>query len=476
MAINPREPRYEARRLRELASAVLLRLRSARRDRWSRDQVERLQQTGLRELVRQAIEHSPVYGELYADVPEPTQASLASLPVVGKAQLMDRFADWVTAPGLRLDELQRHLEAFAGPDGYYRGRYRVLTTGGSSGRKGVFVFDSREWAAYLAQLLRFMDIIGVRPRIGRRLREATVAAGHPLHATYRGAASVDIGIARTLRLDASTPLPQLVKAVDGFAPDWLHAYPSVAAMLAQEQLDGHLHIAPRVVSTSSELRTPEMAELIHDAWQQKPFDMYGITEAGIFGMECEQHRLHAMDDTFIFEVVDDDNRPVPTGEAGAKLLITNLTLRTQPLIRYEVDDMVTVSPDPCPCGRPFPVLQSVEGRSDDILRLPDRKGGNVSVHPMRFRSPLAAERDVRQYQVIHRREGITLRIVPARQAAREALERHLNETISRELSSAGADPPPVNVEFVEKIERETERMSKLKLVRSEIETEPQAAR
>src|SRR5437660_7987224 len=91
MAIDLRDPRYETRRLGELARAVVLRVRSARRDHWSREQVERLQRTRLQALVRQAIERSPVYRELYADMREPARARLASLPIVGKEQLMDRF-------------------------------------------------------------------------------------------------------------------------------------------------------------------------------------------------------------------------------------------------------------------------------------------------------------------------------------------------------------------------------------------------
>jgi phenylacetate-coenzyme A ligase PaaK-like adenylate-forming protein len=211
-----------------------------------------------------------------------------------------------------------------------------------------------------------------------------------------------------------------------------------------------------------------MTERITAAWGRRPFDMYGITEAGMFGLECEQHRLHAMDDEFIFEVVDEDNRPVAPGEPGHKVLITNLFMRTQPLIRYEVGDMVAVSAEPCPCGRPFPVLQAVEGRSDDVLHLPAADGGDVAVHPMHFRSPLAAEEGVRQYEVVQREGDILIRIVPSSAAKRDQLPRRLEKVLRESLQSAGAEPPPLTIELISAIERDPQTMSKLKLVRSEL--------
>ncbi len=195
--------------------------------------------------------------------------------------------------------------------------------------------------------------------------------------------------------------------------------------------------------------------------------MYGITEAGIFGMECEQHRMHALDDTLVFEVVDDDNRPVPAGETGQKMLLINLWMRTQPIIRYEIDDMLAVSSERCPCGRPYPVLQTVEGRQDDILRLPAAEGGEVSVHLMHFRSPLAKERAVRQYEVVHRDDEILVRIVAARDATAEDVERRVSHALRSSLASAGAGRLSLRVELVDVIERDAQRMSKLKLVRSE---------
>lgn len=467
MPVDPRKPSYEARRLGELLTALAIKARLGRHDKWPRERIDAVQRHRLAKTINHASQQSRYYREAYSSFIDPAKTPLHELPVVGKAQLMERYDDWVTDPRLRLVQVQQHLETFNGPDGYYGRRYRVLTSAGSSGRRGVFAFASREWATYIAGLLRFTDWIGTAPRIGRRMREATVAAGHPSHATARGAASVDVGLARVLHLDATTPVPELVAALAAFQPDWLHAYPSIAALLADEQTDGRLQIRPRVVSTSSELRTPEMVGRIESAWGHAPYDMYGMTEAGIFAIECERHRLHVLDDEFVFEIVDADNQPVEPGATGDKILFTNLWMRTQPLIRYEIDDRIALSPSRCPCGRPFPVIDTVDGRSDEVLRLPDDRGGVVPIHPMHFRDPMSAERGVRQYEVIHRSTEIVLRLVPDHGADRPALAERVREAVARQLASAGAASPPLRVEFVDVLDRDRDRMSKLKLIRSE---------
>src|SRR4030095_11175223 len=102
----------------------------------------------------------------------------------------------------------------------------------------------------------------------------------------------------------------------------------------------------------------------------------------------------------VLEVVDVDNRPIPPGERGVKVLVTNLANRTQPLIRYELYDSVMLAsgPDPTgPTGRPCLGIPSAAGRSDDILRLPRLDGGEVRVHPFRLRRPFVRLVDVLQY-------------------------------------------------------------------------------
>jgi phenylacetate-coenzyme A ligase PaaK-like adenylate-forming protein len=64
--------------------------------------------------------------------------------------------------------------------------------------------------------------------------------------------------------------------------------------------------------------------------------------------------------------------------------VTNLYNLVQPLIRLEVTDVVTLDPEPCPCGRSLVRASTIHGRSDDILSLPARHGPAIAIHPLHF--------------------------------------------------------------------------------------------
>ena len=85
-------------------------------------------------------------------------------------------------------------------------------------------------------------------------------------------------------------------------------------------------------------------------------------------------------------MVDEQYRLVPPGVYGDKLLITVLSSRTQPLIRYELSDSVRLAADTATGGRslPFARIDGIQGRTEDILRLPGVSGEGVSVHPITF--------------------------------------------------------------------------------------------
>jgi phenylacetate-coenzyme A ligase PaaK-like adenylate-forming protein len=143
----------------------------------------------------------------------------------------------------------------------------------------------------------------------------------------------------------------MVDELNLFQPESLFTYPSIASLLAIEQLEGRLHIHPQVVETGAEVRTEQMEQNIRRAWSVAPFNVYGTTEGGPCNVDCSYHRgIHVFEDLVLMEVVDERNQAVPDGLPGSKVLITNLFNFTQPLIRYEVTDMLTISPEPCPCG------------------------------------------------------------------------------------------------------------------------------
>jgi len=122
---------------------------------------------------------------------------------------------------------------------------------------------------------------------------------------------------------------------------------------------------------------------VKEAWGIEPFNQYVATETASIAAEHEScRRMHFFEDLIITEVVDEQYRPVPPGEYGAKILVTTLFSRTQPLIRYEINDSVRVSVELHDCGLPFAVLESIQGRVEDSLTLPAVSGGEVLIRPL----------------------------------------------------------------------------------------------
>jgi phenylacetate-CoA ligase len=457
----------QRKRLADMAGAMRLGRELIGHDRWTPEQLEAFQRRRLGELVRHATASSPFYRERYAGLDPGDPVELQRLPAVDKATVMERFDDLVCDRRLTLAAVEAHLDGLT-RDELLLGRYRAMATGGSTGRKGVFVADRAEWRQYLAGFFRWNHYVGLAPRLPR-LRIASIAAARPLHMTYRMAASVSVGLYRVLRLEAATPLAAMVEALNRHQPEFVYAYGSVLGLLAAEQLDGRLRIGPTAIASSGETHTDELREAIRAAWGTSSFELYAMTEAGILGSHCDRHSgIHLFEDTAIVEVVDERGRPVPAGRVGHKLLVTNLVTRTQPLIRYEVSDMVAVAAERCPCGRPFRLLATIEGRNDDILYLPAAAGGTVAVHPLALRTALAGIPGLAEYKVVHDGDGLHVRAALRPDAVPERTVRQVADRLVEKLAAQGMARPAVQVELRDDLRDERDTAGKFKLVESRL--------
>jgi len=437
-------------------------------DQWSATRLKGFQQERLAALVRYSVAHSPFHRRRCGTLAASGAIELEQLPIMDKETMMEQFDEVVTDPRLKLRELREHLRNLM-QDEYYLGEYRVLSTSGSTGVPAVFVYDRRAWSTVIACLLRWSNFSGFKSRFGRRIRISSILAGSPIHATRRLIESADFELTRTQRLSASEPVNRLVSALNEFQPDVLSAYPSIASLLAIEQLDGHLRISPKLVSTGSEMRTEEMERNIRQAWGQIPFNGYGLTEAVFVACGDVFHQgMHIFDDLVIVEVVDQNNRPVPNGTCGDKVLVTNLYNYAQPIIRYAVSDRITIATQPCPCGRPYQTISSIEGRSDDIIYLPGVDEREVAVHAIQFEEAIGACADVKEFQIVHEPVGIDLKVVIRGTRPREETADDLKQRLAATLATLGVVSPEVHVEFLERIERKGERMGKFKAIKSNV--------
>lgn len=167
--------------------------------------------------------------------------------------------------------------------------------------------------------------------------------------------------------------PAYLDALRHYRVTHLIAYASSAAALARELLGVGLRATgPLVVLTNSEPVHPDQRDVIERGLGAKVRETYGMVETAAGASECKAASLHLWPDAGFVEILSDDGpEPVAVGATG-RLIATALLNPDMPLIRYAVGDRARLSTRrSCQCGRALPMLDGIEGRTNDTLLAPD---------------------------------------------------------------------------------------------------------
>lgn len=150
-----------------------------------------------------------------------------------------------------------------------------------------------------------------------------------------------------------------------FRPYYLYGYVSAIAEFIRflDTTRQSLPTSVRCLVTTAELLDAGTRRLLEEKTGLRVFNEYGCGEVGSIAHECEQGRLHVMSDNLVLECLTDQGLPAGLGE----LAVTDLHNTAMPLVRYRLGDLGRLSDEPCPCGRPHPVLERIVGRAYDML-------------------------------------------------------------------------------------------------------------
>ncbi len=411
------------------------------REHWTRQQLEKYQADALQSLRKYAYANSPFYQQFYKGLYE---APLQELPVLTKATMMDHFDDLVTDRAIHLQDIKAYMEGQQ-RDKPFLGRYTINATSGTSGRMAVSIFSNSEWATLMASAFARTPL---KLSFIHRIKTAQVASTTTFHMSTQGGSAFRNLFMPIMMLAASEPLPSMVEKLNSWQPETLVVYASIGRILADEQLAGRLKIAPHSVMVGSEVLTEETRQRMVQAWGNRIFNNYAVSECGGIAIECEQHRgMHVMEDLVIVENVDHNNRSVPPGTYGDKLLITALFKYTQPLIRYEVDDSVRFTNEAYPCGRPFRLIDSIQGRAQEILSFPSVTGKSVNVHPLVFHN-IMDTLPVSGWQVVQEVDDLHILLAGVHGTVDD---KGLKSLVQQALASQGAVAPHIEVQLVPSI-------------------------
>ena len=424
------------------------------RTRWSTEQIWAERDNGLRRILRAAIDGSPWFrGRLAGISAEDFRfEDLRSLPVMTKADLIENFDDIVTDRRVTTDLVERHLASLGDEDAYLLDAYHAAVSGGSSGVRSLFVFDWDSWKTYYLALFRHiyrirLEATGSYTKPPLTASITTVHAAHitsSLRQTFQPTDPPGISIG----LSVTDPLEKNISRLNDIQPQALVAYPSVLQPLSQAARAGELRISPLAIIAVTEPLVPDLREAIHAAFPgSRIFNWYVASEGGCMAASCgSAPGMHVSEDLVILEPVTADGQPVPPGVRSDKVYLTNLANRLMPLVRYELDDQVTLLPrdEPCPCGSHHQRIADVEGRRRELFRYP----GGVLVHSMRLYSPLTADPAVAEFQIHQTPNGIAVKL-RGKNPDLPAIIRKLEA----QLTDSGLARPEVTVEAVQRIER-----------------------
>ena len=375
-----------------------------------------LQEKRLREMVGYARANSPLYAELYKNLPE--NWTLGDLPPVNKRELMARFDEWPTDRSVRLDDLYEYMRDLDHVGRKFHGKYLVFTTSGSTGNPLVALYDDTTNNVMgavntMRSIARAEDLRALMLHGGKTIGVFATGGFYLSNSSIRARLLAMPWKKRQMALtSALLPTDEIVAQLNAFQPAMLGGYPSQLDLLVDEQKSGRLKIKPVLIMTGGEFLSEHVRTRLSEAFGCYVQTSYSCTEGGTIASECTEHHFHINEDWVLVEPVDAENRPVTDGTQSDKILITNLFNFTQPFLRYEITDRVVRHCERCACGNSLPWL-TLEGRTDDVLTLTiDR--GSVKVAPLSIYAVLKEVHSMKRFQLLAYPDNqLELRLEPA---------------------------------------------------------------
>jgi putative adenylate-forming enzyme len=172
-------------------------------------------------------------------------------------------------------------------------------------------------------------------------------------------------------------------------------------LIAKEVENGRLLINPKRLISYSEILYPDVKEYLIKVFKCPVHQIYKCTE-GPIAISCKYGQLHINEDLVLIETLNNDGTITSPGQPCQKLIVTDLHKKSQPIIRYELNDIITISPEKCKCGSCFRVIENIQGRADDLFWAKNIKTDEWQyIFPDYIsRAIISASEDIDEYQAI----------------------------------------------------------------------------
>ena len=379
----------------------------------SREEIVRKQQRDLADIVAFAAGNTPYYAEKLAPFLDGRPLALEQLPILGKDDVAARLDD------LLARDSQQHAD---------HSRVKIGHTGGSTGKPLAFWYDDAKHELMRAGMMRGFMMSGWRP--GEKIlnfwgARQDVAAGGVFGARFGDYISAEKTIAAHEYSEAR--LQQWARFIQSWRPVLLYGYASALSELARFIVDSKMAMPRSLlgVYATAEVLDGWQRELMQQAFSCHVFNQYGCREVPNIAWECRHGNMHVFADLVYLESVE--------MEGEDRLLVTSLTNRLMPFIRYDIGDSGRLLDGECACGSPFPMMEMGMCRQNDLIRT---RGGK-RFHPAYFNRLLYGMTQLRQYQwVQHDFDRLSLNLVAATPLSDEtvaALRASLRRDVDAEM-------------------------------------------
>lgn len=392
-----------------------------------RDQEKRLQQ-----LIDFSYENVPYYRNLFKN--------LKLLP-----KDIRTIEDLEKLPVLTKDIIKGHWEEFK-PANLPSVKYYTLATGGSTGTpmqyrlskpdrflSGALLYRGWGYGGYkLGDRMAFL----AGSSLGFDTKARLTTFVHETGRNLKKLSSFDMG---------ENEMRGYSRTINSFKPEFVRGYASSIYFFAKwiEENNLNLH-SPIAVFTTSDNLFPHMRTKISEVFDCEVYDGYGLNDGGVSAYECPEHvGLHIDTERSIMEVVDSEGCQMDRGKG--QILATSLYNYAMPFIRYATEDAGHIIDDVCGCGRGYPLLKEIAGRTTDVLFTPEGK----NIHGWFFLYIFwDYGKGIKEYQVVQETlKKIVIKIVPEDDFDDKQLD-HIREVVAKR--SLGWD---IEFKYVNMIER-----------------------
>jgi phenylacetate-CoA ligase len=370
------------------------------------------QQRDLADIVAFAATHTPYYEETLTPFLDRGALDFGALPILHKDDVIRRLDDL----------LARHPNQSQ----VDRSQVKIGHTGGSTGRPLAFWYDDAKHELMRAGMMRSYRLSGWRP--GQKIlnfwgARQDVVAGGVFGAQLGDFVAAEHTIAASEFSEAQ--LVEWARFIQRYRPVLLQGYASVLAEVARVVIENRMPMPKTLIGvySTAEVLDDGQRRRMQQAFGCKVFNQYGSREIPNIACECRLGKMHVFTDMVTLESIPLQNEN--------RLLVTSLSNRLMPMIRYDIGDSGRLLDGECACGLPFPLMEMDLCRQNDLIRT--RRG--KTVHPSYFNRLLYGQTQIRQYQWVQRDlDRITLNLVAPQALSSETLA-SLSASIRRDVDA-----------------------------------------